>query len=237
MTPEANAQLLTDPLDQIPVDDNGQPDRDHTGYYEQPKSLFPSAGDLVQVSFFDGVHQIRNAFGHVLSVSPAADNEYPFITVVYPNQPVVDTRNLSGPDWFKAFVRRAGVPHITHESIEKRTSSIAYQVIGGTLDLENLFEAPAGNPATLQADGQKRQLNPAALKVSPQLAYAVQSGSVPSPTVNSPLVNEQLAYETKQYADGSSATGVAPLPDVSPEGSPVVLAEKAILPTEANVPK
>jgi hypothetical protein len=36
---------------------------------------------------------------------------------------------------------------------------------------------------------------------------------IPAPTV-----------ETKQYADGSSATGIAPLPDVSPEGAPVVTA-------------
>jgi hypothetical protein len=28
--------------------------------------------------------------------------------------------------------------------------------------------------------------------------------------------------ETKNYEDGSSATGVAPLPDVSPEGAPAV---------------
>lgn len=35
-------------------------------------------------------------------------------------------------------------------------------------------------------------------------------------------VSTVVEYETKAYADGSSATGIAPLPDVSPEGAPVV---------------
>ena len=34
--------------------------------------------------------------------------------------------------------------------------------------------------------------------------------------------DETLKTETKQYVDGSSATGVAPLPDVSPDGASVV---------------
>jgi hypothetical protein len=38
-----------------------------------------------------------------------------------------------------------------------------------------------------------------------------------------PVMSESApANETKQYADGSSATGPGPLPDVSPEGAPAV---------------
>jgi hypothetical protein len=245
MTPQPNPV----DLDQVPVDNSGQPDPYHNGDYaqtEQPNkaqlsrynSFLPVIGGLVQVSFFDGAHVIRNAFAHVLSVSPAAEDELPTVTVVYPKQPVVDTRNLAGPDWAKAFERQAGVPHITHEAIQNRTSSIAYMALydssQGNELLENLFEAPEGDPALLQADGQKRQLNPEALKDSIQMATAAQSGSMPTPTVKSPLVNDHLVYETKQYADGSSATGIAPLPDESPDGAPRVQAGPAVVPTEAD---
>lgn len=40
--------------------------------------------------------------------------------------------------------------------------------------------------------------------------------------------------ETKVYADGSSATGTAPLPDVSPEGAPVSLDQGAADPAFAK---
>jgi hypothetical protein len=42
--------------------------------------------------------------------------------------------------------------------------------------------------------------------------------------------DETLKIETKEYADGSSATGVAPLPDVSPEGAPVASADATGVP-------
>ena len=66
-------------------------------------------------------------------------------------------------------------------------------------------------------------------------AAIVQSEKHPRETVVSPLINEEIAadsgatplpenggatelvIETKEYADGSSATGVAPLPDLSPD--------------------
>ena len=60
-------------------------------------------------------------------------------------------------------------------------------------------------------------------------AAIVQSEEHPRETVISPLINEAVAspvvpavepepvFETKEYADGSSATGVAPLPDLSPD--------------------
>lgn len=76
-------------------------------------------------------------------------------------------------------------------------------------------------------------------EVSIQQAAVVQSEKHPRETVQSPLINEDVAspvgafrrrprchaaageedaaiFETKEYTDGSSATGVAPLPDLSP---------------------
>ena len=77
-------------------------------------------------------------------------------------------------------------------------------------------------------------------------AAIVQSEKHHRETVVSPLINEEIAadsgatplpenggatelvIETKEYADGSSATGVAPLPDLSPD-------EQAGLPSSADL--
>lgn len=40
--------------------------------------------------------------------------------------------------------------------------------------------------------------------------------------------NTDLAFETKHYEDGTSATGVAPLPETSPSGAPVVGTSEAL---------
>ncbi len=44
----------------------------------------------------------------------------------------------------------------------------------------------------------------------------------PAPVEAAPATDAPIVVETKTYADGSSATGVAPLPDESPNGAPVV---------------
>jgi hypothetical protein len=168
---------------------------------EPSNFLLPVLGGLVQVSFFDGNHKVHNAFAHVVSVGGIAEpGEMPRITVVYPKQPVIDVRNLSGPDWFKAFERQAGVPHVTSVEVRERLSSIAYVALyGSDPQLDDLLDGPEGDPAEMQKDGQYRQLHPEALKPSPEAAIAVQSGLVPTPTAQSPLVNDFLVAEVQPH--------------------------------------
>lgn len=67
-----------------------------------------------------------------------------------------------------------------------------------------------------------RPADPVVTEVSVEQAAIVQSDKNARETVVSPLINEEQlspaepVFETKTYADGSTATGVAPLPDLSP---------------------
>ena len=72
---------------------------------------------------------------------------------------------------------------------------------------------PAVAPACPECEGLRAELAAATADLE-ALQAKLSTAETPEPA--------QIVFETKHYADGSSATGVAPLPDVSPDGSPAV---------------
>jgi hypothetical protein len=73
---------------------------------------------------------------------------------------------------------------------------------------EALSAAPSSTePLVVQAVAEQ----PAPAVIAPAIVFATGNVLVnETPVVDAPVI------ETKQYADGSTATGVAPLPDLSP---------------------
>ena len=134
--------------------------------------------------------------GLVVSSRELEGKEHPVLTVIYFDH--LDTaahHALNGVDWAETLDRVLDVPH----EADVEGAPFFYE------DVDSGMEAFATRMYAA-LDERSKQLRAAQVELAEvKLKYA----SVP-PT------------ETKRYADGSSATGPAPLPDHSPEGAPAL---------------
>ena len=78
----------------------------------------PAIGGAVQVTYYDGNHNLFSTVAHVLAITgTAADlatpDGQPALTVAYPD-PTADPSILSGVNWQKGYVRKTGVVHYSH---------------------------------------------------------------------------------------------------------------------------
>ena len=86
----------------------------------------PVVGQPVQVSFFDGNHNIHLSFAHVLTVGGIdPETAKPIIAVAYPD-PAANPTTLASAAWYKGYVRQAGVQHVSHPDVQSGKLSIAY---------------------------------------------------------------------------------------------------------------
>lgn len=79
------------------------------------------------------------------------------------------------------------------------------------------------------------------LAAAAEIKELVHKYDAPEPVAVGPVsaegtagTTEPLTIETVHYADGSSATGVAPLPDHSPEGAPAIEAPPVAVPVTGD---
>lgn len=103
---------------------------------------------------------------------------------------------LNNADWRDAFDRVFGVRCTDHDDIDGNKAMGHYYLVPSEEDLKAMI---AQYGARLRG----------ALEDADRLREELLAAQKPVPS------------ETKNYADGSSATGPAPLPDQSPEGAPV----------------
>lgn len=184
-----------------------------------PRLTGPVVGQPIAVAFFDGKHNVHFSMAHVLSLGPIdIETGKPTISVAYPDPDAVPSI-LSSASWFKGYVRQTGVPHVSSPKVQEGQVSVAY---GNLIELGKADEPDMPKPA---GDGANPVFDRDDVIVPTQVsigqAALAQGAKVPGPSVASPLINEDVAnpapaVETKTFTDGSTATGVAPLPDQSP---------------------
>lgn len=160
----------------------------------------------------------------VLAAPASQDGSAPRVMLIYGNG-----ISVMGADWHNALSVEHDVPHRSHDGAEAGerfyfdpSEDIASYVDGAEkrsadqtarirdLTFENellklqLARTTEGRDEALQAIADQNTAGPTLVPSAPN--------SLPSPSTD----DSTLTIETKNYSDGSSATGVAPLPDQSP---------------------
>jgi hypothetical protein len=189
----------------------------------------PVVGQPIQIAFFDGDHVVHQSVAHVLSLGPVDPfTNQPTISVAYPT-PGADPSVLSSASWFKGYSRSVGVQHVSHPHVQASQVSIAY---GDVSDFPQpagsgnnpIFGRPADLPAT-DVSFQQKRINDGELLAEtqkapgdPTAANKAQERTDDEPhPLGTPIHDaDGPVVETKTYTDGTTATGVAPLPDQSP---------------------
>jgi hypothetical protein len=174
----------------------------------------PVVGSPIAVAFFDGDHVVHFSVAHVLSLGPIeAATGKPTISVAYPD-PDAEPTVLSSASWFKGYVRRTGVQHVSSPDVQESRVSIGY---GDPVDLakgaQPSIPAPAGdadNPIFDRAD------DVVPTHVSLGQASIVQSAKTPRETVVSPLTSDlttgEVLPEQGEAVQVASAEGAVFMP-------------------------
>jgi hypothetical protein len=180
------------------------------------ESKVPTIGGAVLVSFYGELQKLSTIVAHVLAITGSgagldtADG-IPAITVAYPD-PTADPSILSSANWQKAYVRRTGVVHYTHQSAVDGKESIVWGYPVRLSDFPSLIkqDAPTINPVfDRPVDAEVPEI-PLGLHG----AVTLRSESEPATVTTTAPATEPIV-ETKEYSDGTTATGVAPLPELS----------------------
>ncbi len=135
----------------------------------------------------------------ILASYPAGEGEEPRVTLLYCNG-----GSLNGADWQNAVSVEHDVPHVDNDGAEE---SERFYFEADATGLIEALEATRRQNQSLRAqlaattEGKDETLQALADE------NAVIPGGAPSSVVT----------ETKNYSDGSSATGPAPLPNLSPD--------------------
>lgn len=181
------------------------------------ETAVPVIGGAVLVTLYNGSHELSTLVAHVLAISGAAANlatadGRPALTVAYPD-PTADPSILSSANWQRAYVRKTGVVHFSHQSAVDGQQSIVWGYPVELADLPVLIKptGPASNPALdRQIAGPEGTETPIddTVRLRSEVAGDVQKGLIATSAGN--------AVETRTYTDGTTATGVGPLPATSP---------------------
>jgi hypothetical protein len=136
----------------------------------------------------------------ILASYPTKEGEQPKVTLLYNNG-----GSMNGADWHNAVSVENDVPHRDHDGAEEgeRFWFDPYE------EAKRFSQSQRKEIASLRAqlaattEGKDEALQ----KLADSMARNALPGGSPSSVVT----------ETKHYSDGSSATGPAPLPDLSPD--------------------
>lgn len=116
------------------------------------ETAVPVIGGAVLVTFYNGAHELSSLVAHVLAITGSAaglatEDGHPALTVAYPD-PTADPSILSSANWQRAYVRKTGVVHFSHQSAVDGQQSIVwgYPVVLSELPILIKPEAPATNP-------------------------------------------------------------------------------------------
>jgi len=112
----------------------------------------PVIGGAVLVTFYSDTLKLSTLVAHVLAITGSAAglataDGQPALTVAYPD-PNADPAILSSPNWQKAYIRKTGVVHFSHQSAVDGQESIVWGYPVGVNDLPTLIkpEGAATNP-------------------------------------------------------------------------------------------
>jgi hypothetical protein len=153
----------------------------------------------------------------VLAAPPTQDGSAPRVMLIHLNG-----NPLMGADWHNAASMEVDVPHREHEGAEESerfyfdpNEDIASYVDGSekrsAAQCERIRDLTLENALLNEQLAQTTEAKDAALQ-----KLADENASQPSSTLPAAFGPSLITTETKQYSDGSSATGPAPLPDQSP---------------------
>ena len=193
------------------------------------ETAVPVIGGAVLVTFYNGAHELSSLVAHVLAITGAAAglttaDGQPALTVAYPD-PTADPSILSSANWQRAYVRKTGVVHFSHQSAVDGQQSIVWGYPVDLAELPKLIKptGPASNPALerqiVGAKGTEMQIDDT-VRLRSEVTGDVQKGLI--------ATNPGNAVETQQYTDGTTATGIAPLPDLSPEQQTTAQQEETV---------
>ena len=181
------------------------------------ETAVPVIGGAVLVTFYNGAHELSSVVAHVLAITGSAaglatEDGHPALTVAYPD-PTADPSILSSANWQRAYVRKTGVVHFSHQSAVDGQQSIVWGYPLTPAELPKLIKptGPASNPALdrqiVGAKGTEMKIDDT-VRLRSEVTGDVQKGLIATSTGN--------AVETQTYTDGTTATGVGPLPGTSP---------------------
>ena len=129
--------------------------------------------------------------------------EYPRVSLLYPTG-----KAMNGADYQNSIAIAHDVPHASHDEAEV---GLRWKELSDSDDSTRLVEAIQAARTQLDAQRRENELLRAKWEASTEgtdekLQKKADDGA-----------RKPLVIETKNYSDGSSATGPAPLPDLSPE--------------------
>jgi hypothetical protein len=152
----------------------------------------------------------------ILASYPAGEGEEPRVTLLYCNG-----GSMNGADWQNAVSVEHDVPHLESEGAEESERFYFEDDLSGAI-------------AALEATRQENQSLRTQLAATTEgkdetlQALADENAVIPGGAPSS------VVTETKNYSDGSSATGPAPLPNLSPDQQAAQQAAPAPAPQPAS---